>query len=81
MKIIERIKEYLIIIFNKNKINYLESAKEEKNVYNNNCNTKKEFKDSLRLNVSQKSHTSLSHSVIETLECINDGLGFQKLNK
>ena len=80
MNIIERIKEYLIRIFNKNKINYLEPAR--KDVHNNkNYNTKNEFKDSLRLNISKRSHTSLSHSVIETLECINDGLGFQKINK
>lgn len=91
MKIIERIKNHLTNAFNKmlnkNTIKFIEATNEEKKVLRNNTyNEKENFKNSLRVNgkttnKSINSFLSDSYPIIETLQCINDGLGFQKINK
>lgn len=91
MNIIERIKEYFKKLFNKtfskNTIKYIEATKEEENILKKNtCNAKKKFEESLRVKLETTKKSKLffssdSHSIIETLQCINDGLGFQTLKK
>lgn len=47
---------------------------------------KKRFEDSIRVDLTKLNNSSSSNSsdgdtIIETLICINDGLGFQKIKK
>ena len=72
MNLLNIIKNFINKLFKKNNIKKLESPKEENKLIHNNSN----FKDTIKVNFNTKNDKEI---IIETLQCENDGLGFQKI--
>ena len=77
MNILNIIKNFISKIFNKNEIKKLESPKIE----NNKLHSNNHFKDTIKVNLIIKESKNKKERTIETLQCENDGLGFQKIKK
>ena len=85
MNLLEIVKSFFEKIFNKNQ-KLLESSKVDIQNVNNYINQiRNKFEESLKVNLIQinsnlsESSSFSSTSNIESLKCINDGLGFQKI--
>ena len=77
MNLLNIIKNFINKIFNKNHVKKLESPKEDNNMIHSNSN----FKDTIKVNLNTKESKKEQKKNIETLQCENDGLGFQKIKK
>lgn len=81
MKIFEIIKSFLRKIMNKEQ-NLIESPKlDVENISSEISKKRNEFEELLKVNLTSNNTTTSKKggSNIETLQCINDGLGFQKI--
>ncbi len=72
MNLINILKNFINKLFKKSEIKRIEPPKENKEVKN------KFFLDSLKVEINNKKNKK---KIIETLQCENDGLGFQKIKK
>lgn len=78
MNLLDKIKSLFNRIFNKCP-KQLESPNiNTDNISDSISKIRNEFEESLRVNLTAAS-SSTSGSTIESLQCINDGLGFQKI--
>lgn len=75
MNLLNIIKNFINKIFNKNDIKKLESPKIE----NNKLHRNSYFKDTIKIDLNTKESKNKKEKIIETLQCENDGLGFQKI--
>ena len=75
MNILNIIRNIINKIFKKNDIKKLESPKRE----NNRLHRNSYFKDTIKVNLNTKESKNKKEKIIESLQCENDGLGFQKI--
>lgn len=75
MNLVNIIKNFINKLFNKNTIKKLESPKRE----NNELHRNSYFKETIKIDTNTKELKNNKKKIIETLQCENDGLGFQKI--